>query len=99
MPILTQMSWVFFAMGKGQGGEKGPARRAGGQQPYSEHSGLRGYLPFPGELRQWGGWVRGTAGSRAPVLQRFTPPPLGPANVGRTDGAVALKTGRLSRTV
>lgn len=45
MQISTQTSWVFFTIGKGQsgggcGGRKGPARRAGGQQPYSEYSEL-----------------------------------------------------------
>lgn len=62
MRILTQMSWVFFATGKGQRGEKGSARRAGGQQPCFEHSGL----PMDASCR---------GGERLTFPEHLCPPP------------------------
>lgn len=66
MWILTQMSWVFFATGKGQRGEKDSARRAGGQQPYFKHSGLPMDAPCRGA---------GEGGERLTFPEHLCPPP------------------------
>lgn len=100
MRILTQMSWVLFAMGKGQSREKGAARRAGGRQPYSEYSGLPRVPPIPKEIQQtMGAWVRGLAFSEHRFLADVSVllPPQRSAYWGGMEGVSPQGWGAIAR--